>query len=66
MKEVARKNCDREVFDHSFQVDGNQELCHSTGYEVLMDMGTDIDGNPLGQEWWDEFEDSNGDLHYSN
>lgn len=40
-------------FDKRFDVDGNSELCHSTGYEVLMD----------GQ-WWVEYIDSNGNLHY--
>lgn len=42
-------------FDHAFYVDGNEELCHHTGYEVF------IDGI-----WWGEFEDRNGDLHYGN
>ena len=36
-------------FDHEF----NNELCHATGYEVC------IDGI-----WWNEYEDSEGNLHY--
>ena len=41
-------------FDKRFPVeDGRTELCPSTGYEVF------IDG-----EWWNEYEDSYGNLHY--
>ena len=39
--------------DKAFEVDGNEELCHATGYEIL-DNG----------EWWNEYEDSNGEYHY--
>lgn len=38
--------------DKSF--DGGFTLCHCTGYEVR-----DEDG-----EWWFEYEDSEGNLHY--
>ena len=41
-------------FDKTFEVaSGNEELCHATGYEAL------IDG-----DWWNEYEDSDGNLHY--
>lgn len=40
-------------FDKMFDVDGNEEFCHATGYEVC------IDG-----EWWNEYEDRNGELRY--
>jgi len=36
-------------FDKRF----DNELCHATGYEVL------IDG-----EWWDEYVDGEGEYHY--
>jgi len=39
--------------DKVFKVDGNEELCYATGYEIL-DNG----------EWWNEYEDSNGEYHY--
>lgn len=54
MKE-GRRLLDDILFDHSFSVDGNEELCHATGYEVLF-CGT----------WWNEYADSNGDIHYGN
>lgn len=34
--------------------DGNEELCNSTGYEVTWD---NID-------WWNEYEDNDGNLYY--
>lgn len=52
MKDL-RVELDYMPFDKRFDVDGNSELCHSTGYEVF------VDG-----EWWVEYIDSNGDLHY--
>ena len=51
----TRREEDTIRFDHAFYVDGHEELCHHTGYEVF------IDGI-----WWGEFEDRNGDLHYGN
>ena len=55
------KNYDRvetEIkYDKRFILDeeGNEELCHHTGYDVYID-GT----------WWGEYEDSEGGLHYGN
>lgn len=47
------------AFDHVFEVNGNEELCHHTGYEVhFVGEPEDI--------WWYEFVDSNGELHYGN
>lgn len=40
-------------YDKAFEVDGHEQLCHATGYEVM------IDG-----ELWNEYEDSEGGLHY--
>ena len=45
-------------FDHVFEVDGNEELCHATGYEVCLGNTEDP------ADWWDEFVDSNGEFHY--
>jgi hypothetical protein len=42
-------------YDKAFDVDGNEELCHTTGFEVLD-----------GGVWWNEYVDSNGDFHYGN
>lgn len=45
-------------FDKVFEVNGNEEMCHSTGYEVC-------EGNPENSaDWWNEYEDSEGNLHY--
>lgn len=48
-----RRELETMPFDHVFQVNGNEELCHATGYEVF-----------LHGQWWNEYEDSNWDLHY--
>lgn len=40
-------------FAKVFQTENGQELCNATGYEAL------IDG-----QWWNEYEDSEGNLHY--
>lgn len=39
--------------DKMFFTDNGQELCHATGYEAL-----------IGGEWWNEYEDTDGELHY--
>ena len=48
-----RRHLEEMPFDKCFDVDGNSELCHATGYEVFD-----------GEDWWDEFVDSNGDFQY--
>ena len=40
-------------FDKVFYVDGKEELCHATGYEVY-----------IAGQWWNEYEDSEGNYHY--
>ena len=42
-------------FDHAFEVNGNEELCHATGREMF-----------ISGIWWNEYVDSNGNLHYGN
>lgn len=48
-----RRHLEEMPFDKRFDVNGNSELCHATGYEVFD-----------GEDWWDEFVDSNGDFQY--
>ena len=50
---LRREKLDTMPFDKRFDVDGNEELCHATGYTVFD-----------GTDWWDELVDSNGDLQY--
>lgn len=49
MKEIKREWLPEMPFDMAF----NNELCHATGYEVFD-----------GCEWWNEYEDSDGNLYY--
>ena len=43
-------------YDKMFDTnEGNEELCHATGIEVL---------DPSNGEWWNEYVDSNGEYHY--
>ena len=45
-------------FDKAFIVDGNETLCHATGYEVCF-------GDPRDPgAWMAEYEDPDRDLHY--
>ena len=46
---MERRELDRPAMDMRF----DEELCHSTGYEIKEDG-----------EWWNEFVDSEGNLHY--
>ena len=54
-KEFDTRTAEVMPFDHTFEVNGREELCHATGMEMFID-GT----------WWNEYMDSNGDLHYGN
>lgn len=42
-------------YDKTFEVNGRLESCHATGFEMLQ-----------GGIWWNEYIDSNADLHYGN
>ena len=42
-------------FDHVFSTGRGEELCHATGAEVSFDGGG---------EFWNEYEDAEGGLHY--
>lgn len=45
-------------FDKAFEVNGNEQLCHATGWQVCF-------GNPSEPaDWWNEYEDSEGEFHY--
>ncbi len=51
-----RRRLDHMPFDRSF--DGGFTLCHATGYEVCF-------GNPNNHaDWWNEYEDLDGNLEY--
>lgn len=59
-KETERRELETMPFDKAFYrySDGRRELCHSTGYEVCH-------GDPSNlADWYDEYEDSDGELHY--
>ena len=43
-------------FDMAFEVNGNRELCHATGKEVMFDN--------LPGDWWNEYVDRDGNFHY--
>jgi hypothetical protein len=48
-------------FDKRFWLEGgNSELCHATGREVCFDDADPEDPS----NWWVEYEDDYGDLHY--
>ena len=53
-----RKKLNIIPFDKNFEVNGNEELCHATGFEVCFEDGEDP------ADWWNEYIDSNGDFHY--
>lgn len=54
---MMRRKLEVMPFDKRFDVNGNTELCHATGWEVC-------DGDPENPaDWWEEFVDSNGDFH---
>lgn len=52
---MKRRESDHITYDRSFYVNGHEELCHHTGYEVY-------DENC--KMWFYEFVDHNGEMHY--
>ena len=53
-----RRELEEMPFDKAFETEKGSELCFATGYEVCF-------GNPNEpSNWWNEYEDSQGDLHY--
>jgi hypothetical protein len=51
---MLRRELDTIPYDKEF----NNEFCTATGYEVCF-------GNPENPaDWWNEYEDAEGDLHY--
>ena len=58
---LRRRELDYMPFNKRFETcDGNSELCHATVYEVCLEGDDPNDSS----NWWNEFVDSNGDLHY--
>ena len=59
MTVLERRSLNEMPFDMRFWISENQtELCHATGYEVLLDLGV---GEP---EWWNEYKSMDGELLY--
>ena len=58
MKEIKRRELEEMPFDKVFETENGNEFCHATGYEVLIQCGA------CEPDWWNEYEDSQGDLHY--
>lgn len=53
------KELEKMPFDKAFETEsGNEELCHATGYKVCFGNLNDT------ADWWNEYEDSDGNLHY--
>lgn len=52
---MERRELREMPFDKVFQTENGQESCHATGYEVWD-----------GEIWWNEYEDSQNNLHYGN
>lgn len=55
MKEFETRETATMPFDHTFEVNGREELCHATSMEMF-----------LNGVWWNEYIDSEGNLHYGN
>ena len=54
---MKKRKLDTMPFDKVFETpSGNEELCHATGFEVQLDS--------LPGDWWNEYEDSEGNLYY--
>ena len=54
---IELKNGSNGIFDQTFSTEsGNEENCHATGYELR--------NSDDCSDWWLEFEDSHGKLHY--
>ena len=54
MKEIKYRELFEVPFDKVFETENGTEMCHATGMEIQDEHG----------EWWNEYVDSNGDLHY--
>lgn len=52
-RSIIMERMDHMPCDKRFDINGNSELCHCTGYEVCLDG-----------EWWNEYVDSEGGTHY--
>ena len=54
MKKENRFELAAMPMDKMFIINGNAEMCHSTGYEIVIENDT-----------WNEYIDSIGDIHYA-
>jgi hypothetical protein len=55
---ILRRELENMPFDKAFDTGNGEELCHATGYEVCLGDPDDA------SDWWEEFQDSEGNLHY--
>lgn len=60
-KETSRLELETMPYDKKFDTGNGEELCHATGFEVQFDNETTPLGDPC---YWNEYMDSEGDLHY--
>lgn len=58
-----RISLDHMPYDMKFDTPNGEELCHATGYAVQFNGETTPIGLPL---FWNEYEDSEGNLYYGN
>lgn len=59
-KVIERAELEEMPYDKTFEVEGEDgiirmESCHATGYEVILENDN---------TWWNEYVDSNGEIHY--
>ena len=55
---MMKRELDAMPFDKEFYTGNGRELCHATGMEVCFENPD----NPA--DWWNEYEDSTGELWY--
>ncbi len=58
MKIIAREELDHIPCDKMFSFEGNMTFCHATGYEVLIEIGTE-------KTWWNEYVLPDGTFEYA-
>ena len=58
MSNLKIRELETMPFDKRFSTNNGEELCHATGREVCF-------GDPsVLADWWEEYIDSDGELHY--
>lgn len=58
MSKIMRRQLGEMPFDKVFFTEKGEELCRATGYEIC-------DGDPENlADWWNEYQDADGNYHY--